>query len=299
MSEIRRIALIGFGEVGQVLAEDLSAPDVSLTAFDLKFADPESGPTKALDRHKVEAARSAAEAVSEAGLVISAVTAAQDVTAAQSVSGGLKWGPFFLDLNSASPGMKGDAAQIIESAGGRYVEAAVMSPIAPKRIASPILTGGPHAADFLPVAQSLGFGGMSVCSEKIGVASATKMCRSVMIKGLEALLSESLLAARHYGVEKTVLASMTDLLPATDWAELSRYMISRSLEHGVRRAEEMREVARTVTDAGFEPLMSLACASRQDWMSGFGEALNATSLEEMLDTISKLNATNAKREAKS
>jgi 3-hydroxyisobutyrate dehydrogenase-like beta-hydroxyacid dehydrogenase len=92
-------------------------------------------------------------------------------------------------------------SQIVEAAGGRYIESAIMSPINPKRAASPMLLGGPHAAEFLSVARQLGFTAATVFSDQIGGASAAKMCRSVIIKGMEALLGESLLAARRYGVE--------------------------------------------------------------------------------------------------
>ena len=181
--------------------------------------------------------------------------------------------------------MKTEAAAIIDRAGGRYVEAAIMSPIAPKRIASPMLFGGKHAANFLPLAKQLGFAGAEVFSDQVGLASAAKMCRSVMIKGMEALLAESLLAARHYGVESTVLASLQNLFPAANWSTLARYMISRSLVHGRRRAEEMREVARTVAEAGLEPHMSAASAQRQDWAAEFREQASLEDLEQMLDAV--------------
>ena len=92
-----------------------------------------------------------------------------------------------------------------------------MSPIEPKRIASPMLIGGPQASSFAPLARALGFTGVEVFDVCVGRASAAKMCRSVMIKGLEALLTEGLLAARHHGVEATVLESLSDLLPGADW----------------------------------------------------------------------------------
>ena len=131
---------------------------------------------------------------------------------------------------------------MIEAAGGRYVEAAVMSPIAPRRLGSPLLLGGPHARQFLPLAQALGFSGVDgLCRRRSAAASAAKMCRCVIVKGLEALLAESLLTARRHGVEAAVLASLQDLFPVGDWDELARYMISRSVQHGRRRAEEMAE----------------------------------------------------------
>ena len=106
-----------------------------------------------------------------------------------------------------------------------------------------------------------------------------------MVKGIEALLTESLLAARHHGVEATVLASLQDLFPAADWRKLAQYMISRSLIHGKRRAEEMREVTVTVTNAGLTPHMSAACAERQDWAAQFRSAADEQTLEAMLDQI--------------
>ncbi len=285
MNGFERICLIGFGEVGQILADDLSAAGVAhIAAYDVLFATPDSAPNLALSTRNVRAAASAPDAAHDADLVLCAVTAASDLGAANSVVPGLKRGAFYVDFNSASPDVKRKAAAIIERAGGRYVEAAVMAPIAPKRIASPMLLGGAHAQEFQTLAAPLGFRG-EVFSTELGQASATKMCRSVMIKGIEALLTEAMLSARHYGVEKTVLASLSDLLPVGDWEKLAQYMISRSLEHGTRRAEEMREVAETVHDAGVSPLMSAATANRQDWAAGHKAALSAPDLGAMLDMI--------------
>lgn len=278
-----RIALIGFGEVGQTLAQDLAAK-AALSAWDVAFADPGSLPSRALARHPVRVGRDAADAVTEAELVISAVTAEQDLTAARSVATCLPRGAFFLDLNSCSPGQKAASAEVIEQAGGRYVEAAVMSPIAAKRIASPMLLGGIHAAEFAELGGLLGFTGAQPYAGRIGMAAATKLCRSVMIKGVEALLIESMLAARRYGVEQAVLDSLNDLLPLPDWEKTAQYMISRSLEHGVRRAEEMREAARTVEEAGVAPIMSRAIADRQARAGGHRSALSPE-LAAMLDAI--------------
>src|SRR5690606_7832295 len=105
-------------------------------------------------------------------------------------------------------------------------------------------------------------------SEELGVASAIKMCRSVMIKGLEALVIESYTAARAYGVEDYVLPTLQETFPSIDWPKQGAYFYSRVVQHGRRRAEEMREVANTVREAGFEPLMAAATAEKQDWVAG-------------------------------
>lgn len=283
MSDLR-VCLIGFGEVGQILAADL-ADGAELSAWDILFDRPDSIPSLAIKKYNIGAGASAKDAAADADIVLSAVTAASDLDAAKSAAEGLKPGAFFVDFNSASPGMKQRAASIVDGAGGRYVEAAVMSPFPPRRLATAMLLGGPHAREFLGQAHTLGFTGARFYADSVGPASATKMCRSVMIKGIEALLTESMLTARHYGVEAEVLGSLSDLLPVGDWEKLARYMISRSLEHGVRRAEEMREVAATVREAGLEPLMSSATAERQDWAAAYKSALANQQLSAILDSI--------------
>ena len=277
------IALIGLGEVGRVLAEEL-APSARITAWDTAFSDPASHASCNRRDLGLEVRRDAGSAVSGADVVFSAVTAANSVRAAESVAAGGS-GAWFVDVNSSSPGHKQAAAAAIDAAGGRYVEAAVMSPIEPKRLAAPILLGGPHAADFAPFARGFGFTGMEVYSDVIGPAAATKLCRSVVVKGLEALLTEAMLAARTWGVEDRVLASLSNMVPAADWPALAAYMISRSLEHGTRRAEEMREAAHTVAETGVTPWMARATAQRQDWAAPFGTAAASTDLHTMLDAI--------------
>ncbi len=278
-----QIALIGLGEVGSLIAEDLTSR-ATLAAYDLRLADPASAPSLAARRLGLRAGASHAEAARGADLIISAVTAAQTTAVARAVAPACA-GAWYFDLNSASPGAKREAAALINAGGGRYVEASVMSPFAPKRCASAILLGGPHASAFASIARELGFSGVRVFSSDYGKAAAAKLCRSVMVKGIEALLMESLCSARGYGVEGAVLASLNDLFPGCDWPMLSRYMISRAIEHGGRRAEEMREAALTVSEAGLAPLLSSATADRQEWAANFESALTEQELAGMLDAV--------------
>lgn len=282
----QRIALIGYGEVGQILAADLQAAGArDVVLWDRLFPTPASAPSRAAAAIEAQVADSMAAALEGRSLIISAVTAANCVPAASEAAASIPPGAIYFDLNSVAPQTKRAAAAAIEAGGGRYVEAAVMSPIAPKRIGSPMLIGGPHATAFGPLARELGFTGIRVFDCAVGRASAAKMCRSVMIKGLEALFAESLLAARRHGVELTVLESLRDLCPHEDWERIAAYMISRSLEHGSRRAEEMREAAHALADAGIDPLMSHACAARQEWAAARRPARAPGSLAELLDTV--------------
>lgn len=286
MSGATRVLILGLGEVGQILADDLSkTADVELGAYDIRFEDDGSIPSRAAAVRSVLAKYdTAAQAAAASDMIISVVTAAEAVTAARSVAGSLTAGAYYLDLNSVSPQSRQIAAETITAAGGRFVEGAVMAPIGPRRIASPILLGGPHAVEFSERAAGLGLSGARVYSEEIGPASAVKMCRSVVIKGMEALLAEALAAARYYGAEGAVLESLGNLLPLENWPGKARYMISRSLQHGARRAEEMEQVAATVAGAGLEPDMSEATAARQRWAARYVAGVDAA-LPDMLDML--------------
>jgi 3-hydroxyisobutyrate dehydrogenase-like beta-hydroxyacid dehydrogenase len=279
-----RFAIIGFGEVGGIFARDLRAGGANaIRAWDIA--------APARDRAGADAAASAPEAAQGADVIFISVTAGSALAAAESLAGGLSHRPFVVDVNSVSPAAKQAAARAVEAAGGRYVEAAVMASVPPKGLRSPMLLGGPHAAAFMELVEPFGMD-LTAFPGEIGKASSVKMCRSVMVKGLEALTTECMLAARHYGVEAEVLRSLSDTLPHEDWRRLAGYVISRALLHGKRRAEEMREVARTVDEAGVEPLLSRAIAERQDWAGRQGRALPRESLlkpelEPLLDALAE------------
>ena len=266
-----RIALIGYGEVGRILAEDLRSHGDAVAAFDLKReSDAGTALRTHAGRHGLVWADSHAAAVRDAELVVSAVTASQAVAVARSCAPGLARGAFFLDLNSASPGAKIEAAGIVDTAGGRYVEGAVMTSVPPYRIRVPLLLGGEHASALEPLLNGLGFAA-KVSSNQLGVASATKMCRSVMIKGLEAMVIEAYTTARHYGVEDAVLASLKETFPGIDWEKQGAYIFQRVIEHGRRRSEEVREVAVTVREAGLEPWSAAGTAERQAWVADLAD----------------------------
>lgn len=267
------IGLVGYGEVGRILAEDLRAQGLEVSAFDLKLMQADTAAPLSLHalNHGVGLVSTHRALAERADFVISAVTASQTEAVARACAPALRPGAFFLDFNSASPGAKQDAAEVVNAAGGRYVEGAVMTSIPPYRIRVPLLLGGPHAEALSPLINTLGFASR-VASSKLGVASATKMCRSVMIKGLEAMVIESFTTARHYGVEDAVIASLQETFPGIDWEKQASYFFQRVIEHGRRRSEEVREVAQTVRDAGLTPWSASGTAERQAFIADLADA---------------------------
>ena len=266
------VGLVGYGEVGRILAEDLRQQGVTVSAFDLKQGGEQA--TALRDHaatHRVNLVASPADLARQADFIVSAVTASQAVPVAQACAPAIRKGAWFLDFNSASPGAKQRAAELIDGAGGRYVEGAVMTSIPPYRIKVPLLLGGSGARELAPLINALGFAA-KVASDRLGVASATKMCRSVMIKGLEAMVIESFTTARAYGVEDQVLASLAETFPGIDWEKQGAYFFQRVIEHGRRRSEEVREVAETVREIGLTPWSAQGTAERQAWVAGLADA---------------------------
>jgi len=263
---IQQIGLIGYGEVGKVFSAGLKAKEGvrSMGAWDLKFAEvpSEAAHAQHAERAGVVVHLSSQSLCEASDLVISAVTASKTLAVAQEAAKHIKPGSVFLDLNSASPGTKQECAALIEASGAYYVEAGVMTSVPPYGIRVPMLLGGEKAAELAELLTAWGMDAKAV-SEKLGVASAIKMCRSVMIKGLEALVIESYTTARAYGVEDYVLPTLAETFPSIDWQQTGAYFFSRVVQHGQRRAEEMREAANTVREAGFEPFMSSAIADKQ------------------------------------
>jgi len=264
-----RIAFIGFGEAGQTISRGLRGEGATdIVTYDILFDDPadQGRLKKAAASLGVECEANHVEAVRGADIVFLAVTASSSLDAAKSCLPGLSSGQLFLDINSVSPGRKIECAKLVAPTGAAYVDVAVMAPVAPYLHKVPCLTGGPGAQALLPRAHALGMK-MEIVAEAVGQASAIKMFRSIMIKGLEALIVESMTAASEYKVEEKVLASLAVTFPALDWEKLSGYMLERVVSHGKRRASEMREVAATLKEIGLEPLMASATAERQQWVA--------------------------------
>jgi 3-hydroxyisobutyrate dehydrogenase-like beta-hydroxyacid dehydrogenase len=261
---VQEIAFIGFGEAGRAFAEGWSA-ESRPRAFDLKTDDDAARDDmlRAYAEAGIEGCRSAAAALNGARAVLSLVTADQALRAAQADAGCLGRDALWLDFNSIAPETKQAAARAVVEGGGRYVDVAVMAPVRPAGRGVPLLVSGPHAADGKAQLDTMGFSNVRIVVGGIGAASAIKMIRSVMIKGLEALTAECVLAAEAAGVREEVLSSLDANWPGTGWAKQVDYNLDRMMVHGRRRAAEMEEVAATLDALGTGSAMTRAAVGLQ------------------------------------
>lgn len=268
----RRIAIIGFGEAGSTFAGAGLASRCGILAYDIKTDDPATRAAKRadFDRAGVTGADSAGEALAHADIVLSLVTADQALAAATACAPWLRADALWLDMNSVAPDTKRAAAAAIGAAGGRYADIAVMAPVDPAGLAVPLLVSGPHADGAKAALAALGFTRVRAVGERIGAASAIKMIRSVMVKGLEALTTEMILAADAAGVTDEVIASLNASWPGTDWADKANYNLDRMMLHGLRRAAEMEEVAKTLDALGTGAAMTRGTIERQRAVGALG-----------------------------
>lgn len=266
MHNATTIGFIGFGEVGQSFARGLLAKGAArIVAYDKLFDDParrEAHRAKTLAAGAVPA-DSAIDAARDARIVISAVTADQAERVAAQAAAYLKPGQYFFDVNSASPATKSRAAATVNPCGAHYVEGAVMAAVLGPGLRVPILAGGPQAVNAAEILNALGMNITPVTTEP-GRASAMKLCRSIVMKGLEAIVLDCAAAAKSWGVEKEVWDSLRGTYPSLDWPKLAEQMHERVTTHGMRRAAEMREAAAMLKDLGLDPTIAAATADRHE-----------------------------------
>jgi len=273
------ITCLGFGEAASAFVTGwrrAHAPRVK--AYDIKteHPDPATRDQKMQDYATLDVTGcpSTDTALAGASIVFSLVTADQALVAAESARQGIEKSTLYLDCNSCSPGTKSRAAALIDAAGARYVDVAVMAPVHPALHQTPLLSSGPHAAAAVEVLQRLQMQ-TTVLTGDVGAASSTKMLRSIVMKGLEALVAECVLAGQRAGVDENVFQSLEATFPGFGWQSRAGYMLERALTYGVRRAAEMREVARTVRELGLPPDMTQAAVR---WQQRLGDLkLTATS----------------------
>jgi 3-hydroxyisobutyrate dehydrogenase-like beta-hydroxyacid dehydrogenase len=262
-----KIGFVGFGEAAFHIAKGLRQPGIaSICAFDINVTSNMRQRAREAQTVLVDTNRELAQSCD---IMLSAVTANQAANAAEQNAPYLTTSHIYADLNSVSPGLKQSIARVIQASGARFAEIAMMAPVPPYGHKVPMLAGGDGAQDFVAALVPFGISA-EIVSREVGTAAATKMFRSIIVKGLEALLTECVLGASRYNADERVFASLAETFPAINWKELADYMVGRVVVHGERRAREMEEVAATLREIDIEPIMAEAIVRRMDWSVELG-----------------------------
>ena len=277
-----RLGFIGYGEAGPLIANGLLAAGLPAPIFarDIRERPHPDG---------VVMTGSIAELVERCDFVLSTATASDAIEVAQEAAPNLRPGQVYMDLNSTSPMIKQQLAEIIHGAGGRFVEVAVMDGVPGRNEKVPMLLVGDAANDVIEALSPYGVN-MREFGTEYGRAAATKMFRSVMVKGMEALLQECVLGAETYGVADEVFASLNRSYAGKGFDELAHFLIGRTAIHGARRGHELEEAADTLRALGYDPFMCDGGAERLKWLAsyGFKETYGDTAPEDYREVFVEL-----------
>lgn len=291
---IDAIGLIGFGEAGRTFAQ-AGQWGSATHVFDIK-TDAEATRESKLREYEAVGVRgwdSLGEALGQVTLVLSLVTADEALKVAEAAADTIQFGTIYCDMNSVAPQTKQAAAQVIEAAGGSYVDVAVMAPVDPARMAVPLLLSGERAQQVAPLLTALGFSNIRIVGDTVGRASSIKMIRSVMVKGIEALTAECMLAAEAAGVCEEVLASLDASDKPKPWPERADYNLDRMMVHGLRRAAEMEEVVKTLEALGTGAAMTRGTVERQRAIGSLALSAPAIGIDAKLKQIHSKSGTHA------
>jgi 3-hydroxyisobutyrate dehydrogenase-like beta-hydroxyacid dehydrogenase len=244
------LGILGLGEAGSAFASGLAAGAREVRGFDP--ADVGAVPGTVI-------CATPAEAVADADVVLAFTHAAQALDAARSAVGQMRPGAFYADMATGDAGLKREIADLARGQGLRFVDGAIMNPVPLRGVATPVELAGDDPGELAALLTPAGMR-VTVVSTEPGVAATRKLLRSIVVKGLSALLIESLRAAEKTGQDEWFREHLSEVLTGIDDEFINR-LVTGTVKHRVRRVHEMEAVVSMLRDLGEPPLT--ADATRQ------------------------------------
>lgn len=259
-----RLGLIGLGEVGSALAKGLHEEGLSaIAAYDPGAAE---GPFRDLLQTRAREAGvalvpSLGMLAAQSEVVLCVAPGSRSVAVAEALAPHLGPQHLFADLASATPKVKRAAAALAAPSGARLADGSLMGAPLIDGHRVEIIASGPAASELRDMLTPWGMN-IATAGAELGDASGIKIFRSVIAKGLEALLVECLLATEQMGISQAVLDSYSRFLDQRPFAETAGFLVATDVIHAQRRAEEAAMSAEALRDAGVTPLMTEATVAR-------------------------------------
>ena len=278
------IAFIGLGEAASTIISGWgNRRNNQIKAYDIKLhsVDTKEEIVARANKLDIRLKFSLEELIRDTDLIFSTVTADQAFKVARESCQFLKDGAYFFDLNSCAPSSKQNSCKSIEANGGCYLDVAVMAPVYAKKHLVPLLISGDKASQAHAILEKLPMD-IKITEGPVGRASSIKMVRSILVKGLEALTAECALAAVEEDVVDEVFNSLSAEHPHFDIFKHSIYNFERSISHGKRRAEELKEVSKMLEDLRLANHMSKATAI---WQNNIGSLQKTKSMSEIKENF--------------
>jgi 3-hydroxyisobutyrate dehydrogenase-like beta-hydroxyacid dehydrogenase len=267
-----RVGFIGFGEAARVFAGGLHRAGAELTAF---CRGPRHAPPYA-PGFRQEAAALGVELVDtledlarRAEVLVSAVATSAAAAVAAEIAPLLGEGQLFADINAVPPSAKEAIAAAVTARGARFADVELMGAASLYGIGVPLYVSGSGAEQFERLFAPLGLQVTRVPGPA-GAAATLKMFRSVVTKGMEAIIVEAMFAAFRAGVAREAFTAITEPMDAVKFSDFARMCVTSDPLHAGRRAEEMASVGGFLREIGVEPIMVEATRRRLAWSAGLG-----------------------------
>lgn len=250
-----RVGIIGFGEVGQVFAKGLLEKTKHVFIYDILLEKNKNLITKKINNIGVQAVDGIEQIGDCCTLIISLVNSSASEVVAAEVAKGIRKGTVFLDLTTSTPLVKSKSEKIIVSNGGIYVDASIMGTVATEQQQVPLLIAGEQSVKVQALLNSLGFNCQAI-NHPNGGAASIKLLRSIFMKGLEALILETMITAKNYGVSDEVMQSISKTINNNDFTTFANALITTHVIHKNRRYKEVLDSCNLIKEAELSPFVT-------------------------------------------
>jgi len=250
-----KVGLIGFGEVGQAFAKGILEKTNQIWAYDIVFENPNHPLAVKAREMGVQPTQQLEEIGAHCSLIFTLVNSTSSETVAKNIAPSLPSGTIYLDLTTSTPQTKARSESVITSHGGIFVDASIMGTVATEQHRVPLLIAGENGKQVKSELDWLGFNS-TVIDQPNGAAASIKLLRSIFMKGLEALVIETMLTAENYKVSDEVMKSISNTLNNNDFTLFANTLITTHVLHKKRRHKEVQDSYSLITEANIEPYVT-------------------------------------------
>lgn len=286
-----RVGIIGFGEVGQVFAKGLLEKTKHVFIYDILLEKNKNLITEKINNIGVQAVDGIEQIGECCTLIISLVNSSASEVVAAEVAKGIRKGTVFLDLTTSTPLVKSKSEKIIVSNGGIYVDASIMGTVATEQQQVPLLIAGEQSVKVQALLNSLGFNCQAI-NHPNGGAASIKLLRSIFMKGLEALILETMITAKNYGVSDEVMQSISKTINNNDFTTFANALITTHVIHKNRRYKEVLDSCNLIKEAELSPFVTegvISFFSNSLKMDIDQEVIQSNNVTQILDQYLSMN----------
>lgn len=286
-----RLGFMGFGEAGYHFAKGLSRNGLAgMVAYSRSGAKAAAGdPVRERAAEAgVELVRSPRELCRRAEVILAVTPGRNALAALRAARRHLRPGQIYADLSAASVSAMEKAPGLLEDRAA-FVDASIMGPVPVEGIGVLLLASGDQAGRFRELLAPFGMN-IQVIDGGAGAASAMKLLRAVFMKGMTALLLETMEAAQRRGIRGAVEAEIIRWMDSMPFAQVIKRFVGSTAVHAARRAHEMKDTLELLNSLGSSTRMTRATKA---WFldiagSGLPERLNGRvpdSIEPVIEAL--------------